>query len=160
MRIAGLVGATALWMVAQGACTDLDPRTGPMQVSCADVDSDPAHAVSFANDIRPLMNRDSMDPTGHGCIRCHYSTQPKHPGTDATGLDLSSLGTLRRGGVTSGTDVVIAGKPCESAIVQKLEGDYFVGARMPKDGPPYWSPPEIQLVIDWIAEGATGADDE
>jgi hypothetical protein len=150
-----LVGAVEL-----GGCAELDPRTGPMRVQCADVDSDPAHTVSFANDIRPLMNRSYDDPTGHGCIRCHYSTQPMHAGTDATGLDLSSLGALRRGGVTSGANIVIAGKPCESALVQKLEGDYFVGDRMPYDGPPYWSAAEIQLVVDWIAEGANGANDE
>jgi hypothetical protein len=160
VRIAGPLGGALFWTIAQGACADLDPRTGPVQAPCADVDSDPAHAVSFGSDIRPLMNRLGTDPTGHGCIKCHYSTQPKHIGTDQTGLDLSSLGTLRRGGITSGTHIVLAGRPCESAIVQKLEGDYFVGSRMPRDGPPYWSPSEIQLVIDWIAEGASGADDE
>jgi hypothetical protein len=44
--------------------------------------------------------------------------------------------------------------------VQKLVGDYFEGLPMPKDGPPYWSQDEIQLVIDWIAEGANGGDSE
>jgi hypothetical protein len=33
-------------------------------------------------------------------------------------------------------------------------------ARMPRDGPPYWTPVWIQAVSDWIAEGALGADDE
>jgi hypothetical protein len=117
--------------------------------------------VSFANDIRPLMNREPHDPAGHGCYACHYSTEPMHPGIDLGGLDLATLGALRRGGVTSGASIAIAGKPCESAIVQKLQGDYAATpVRMPKDGPPYWSDAEIQLVIDWIAEGAKGADTE
>ena len=42
--------------------------------------------------------------------------------------------------------------------MQKLKGTYG-GARMPKGGP-YWTAEQIQLMIDWIAEGAIGADDE
>jgi hypothetical protein len=146
--------------VALAACTLLDPATGPQRVACVDADSDPAHPVSFANDIRPLMNRTATDPTAHGCLVCHYSTQPSHLCLDASGLDLASLGALRRGGVVSGSSIVIPGKPCESALVLKLQGDYFSGVRMPKDGPPFWSDAEVQLVIDWIAEGANGGDAE
>lgn len=150
----------ALATLLAGGCGALDPGTGPLQAACSDTDSDPDDTVSFANQIRPLMNRSSTDPTGHGCITCHYSTQPTHPCTDVTGLDLSTLGALRQGGTITGTSIVIPGKPCESALVQKLQGDYFEGLQMPKDGPPYWSQDEIQLVIDWIAEGANGEDSE
>jgi hypothetical protein len=160
MRVRGLGLAMCLGTIAVGACKDIDPQVGPLSVACTDADSDPAHTVSFADDIRPLMDRSATDPTGHGCITCHYSNQPSHQCTDLTGLDLATLGALRQGGVTSGPNIVIAGKPCESALVQKLQGDYFVGLQMPKDGPPYWSPDEIQLVIDWIAEGANGGDSE
>ena len=146
--------------LALASCSLLDPSTGPQLVACTDVDSDPAHAVSFANDIRPLMNRSATEPTGHGCLVCHYSTQPSHPCLDVSGLDLASLGATRRGGVISGADVIIPGKPCESILVQKLQGDAVNGVRMPKDGPPYWSDAEIQLVMDWIAEGANGGDAE
>jgi hypothetical protein len=149
-----------LGVLVLGACGELDPRVGVPRVACEDVDSDPATTVSFARDIRPLMNRGPEDPSGHGCIFCHYSTQSSHLCTDITGLDLATLGHLRRGGVTSGTGVVVAGKPCESALVQKLQGDYPVGLQMPKDGPPFWSKQEVQLVIDWIAEGASGGDGE
>jgi hypothetical protein len=93
-------------------------------------------------------------------MTCHYSTQPLHPCIDVIGLDLATLGALRRGGATSTSTIVIPGKPCESALVQKLQGDYFTGLQMPKDGPPFWSQQEIQLVIDWIAEGAEGGDEE
>jgi hypothetical protein len=152
--------AAALAVFVLVACSALDPKVGPAAVACSDVDSDPGTPVSFANDIRPLKNRSATDPTGHGCITCHYSTQPVHLCTDISGLDLATLGALRRGGVTSASTIAIPGKPCESALVQKLQGDYFVGLPMPKDGPPYWSQAEIQLVIDWIAEGAMGGDEE
>jgi len=150
----------AVAVVALAACSALDPQVGPPAAACSDVDSDPDTPVSFAKDIRPLMDRSATDPSGHGCITCHYSTQPSHLCTDISGLDLATLGALRRGGATSASTIVIPGKPCESALVQKLQGDYFVGLQMPKDGPPFWSQAEIQLVIDWIAEGATGDDDE
>ena len=138
----------------------LSPGVGPPLVACTDADSDPGQSVSFHAQIRPLMDRASDDSTGHGCITCHYSTQPSHVCTDITGLDAATLGALRLGGVVSGGNIIIPGKPCESALVQKLQGDYFEGLRMPKDGPPFWSDDEIQLVKDWIFEGANGEDDE
>ena len=118
----------------------------------------PTGAVSFARDIRPLMDR-ADGPTTFGCKRCHYPSQPDPQGFRLGGLDLSSLGTLRRGGVSSGSTIVIPGNPSGSAIVQKLEGTYPRGARMPKDRAP-WSAAEIALVRRWIQEGAKGADSE
>jgi hypothetical protein len=160
MQIGALALAVGVGTVALGGCDLLDPQTGPLAVACSDTDSNPDAPVSFADQIRPLMNRSNTDPTGHGCIACHYANQPTHLCTDITGLDLSTLGALRQGGMISGTNIVIPGKPCESALVQKLQGDYFEGLQMPKDGPPFWSTDEIQLVIDWIAEGANGGDSE
>ncbi len=159
MRLLGLGCAAAVVAVVLIACDALEPQTGPEHVACNDVDSDPEHPVSFHQQIRPLMDQ-FPTPSGHGCITCHYSNQPAHPCTDISGLDVATLGALRRGGVTSGTNIVIPGKPCESALVQKLQGDYFTGLQMPKDGPPFWTQEQIQLVIDWIAEGALGGDDE
>jgi hypothetical protein len=146
------------------ACAALEPAVGPLRDDDdAYVDASDApdgDAVSFKNDIRPLMDRAADDPTGHGCKECHYSTMPSHIGLDATGLDLATLGALRRGGVTSGTNIVVAGDPDASAIVQKLEGTYSIGARMPRSGPPFWSTDDIAKVRRWIAEGEHGADDE
>jgi hypothetical protein len=153
------VAAAALGTVVLGSCSQLDPGTGPAHVACSDVDSDPAHSVSFANDIRPLMDR-LPTPAGHGCRACHYSTETSHSCIDATGLDLATLGALRRGGTTTTANIVIPAQPCESALVQKLLGDYYTGLQMPKDGPPFWTQAEVQLVMDWIAEGAQGGDGE
>jgi hypothetical protein len=140
------------------ACSTFAPETGPLAPLCSDADSDPTKTVVFARDIRPLMSRERFDPDP-GCKTCHYSTEASHAGTDLSGLDLATLGSLRRGGANTGARIVIAGKPCSSALVQKLDGTY-PGSRMPKDATRFWTAAEIQLVMDWIAEGANGRDDE
>jgi hypothetical protein len=158
-RVALPLALAALTTVA--ACGALDPKAGPASAPCVDADSNPDMPVSFALTIRPWMNRSANDPVGHGCKTCHYSTASDPKGIEIGGLDLTTLASLRRGGVTSGASIVVPGRPCESALVQKLRGDYVAApVRMPKDGPPYWPPSWIQTVSDWIAEGAQGADDE
>jgi hypothetical protein len=114
--------------------------------------------VSFTSQIWPLINR-SDGPSSYGCRRCHDPSQPDPQGYQQTGLDLSSLGTLRRGGRSTGKRIVIPGNPDASAIVQKVEGTYAIGARMPKDRAP-WSVDEIALLRRWIQEGAHGEDSE
>lgn len=151
-----------------GPLVDDAGRTTPLVDAGADVssatdgggDTGGLRPVSFRFDIRPLMDRSNRDPSGHGCMACHYSTQGDHAGLDATGLDLATLGALRRGGANTGTAIVIPGNPTDSKLPQKLLGTFPRGARMPRDGPPYWQPADIALVERWIAEGAIGADDE
>src|ERR1700685_1420579 len=98
MRVGALAMAVGVGTVALGGCDLVDPQTGPATVACSDTDSDPANPGSFAMQIRPLMDGSAADPTGHVCLTCHYSTQPSHPCTDITGLDLATLGALRQGG--------------------------------------------------------------
>lgn len=117
-----------------------------------------AGSVSFSLQIRPLINRGD-GPTNYGCRRCHDPSQPDPQGYQQTGLDLSSLGTLRGGGRSTGKRIVVPGNPDASAIVQKVEGTYAIGARMPKDRTP-WSVDEIALLRRWIQEGAQGEDSE
>ena len=164
-----LFAATALL----GGCSDLDPNIGPRRIEPADgtdadtpdsgdhTDGEGPSDGRFAREIRPLMNRPGKgDPSGRGCKSCHYRTEANHTGLDFSGLDLTTLGSLRRGGGSSGRRIVVAGKPGESVIVQVLEGTYPYANRMPKNGMPYWSVDEILIVRSWIADGAKGADDE
>lgn len=123
-------------------------------------DAPGAHQVSFALEIRPIMNRLKDDPAGPGCASCHYTTAGDQQGIDQGGLNLTTLGELRRGGITSANIIAIPGNPEGSALVQKLRGTYKVGLRMPRSGPPYLRDDETQLVADWIAQGARGADNE
>jgi len=120
----------------------LDPDGMPPFVPGLCTDSDPSVSVSFAAQIRPLTSR-----SPGGCLSCH--------GASATsGFSLGSYDSLRRGGQNSGVRIVVAGKPCESVIVQKLGLAPPFGSRMPYNGPPYFTAAELTLVRDWIAEGA------
>jgi hypothetical protein len=158
------------FVIVLAGCSALDPATGAVaqpatQDDAGDVDAAPdgeeidPGGISFARDIRPLMDRGAPPKgdttTPKGCRPCHYSTQSSHNGIDLGGLDLTTLGSLRKGGGSSGTRIVVPFKPDESIIVQALKGQYPYAPRMPKNGP-FWAPDEIQLVVDWIAEGAKG----
>ena len=46
------------------------------------------------------------------------------------------------------------GNPDASYLVQKIQGNAAVGARMPANGPPFLSQTQIDLVRGWIAAGA------
>lgn len=152
----GVTLLCVLAMVALGsACDAIDPETGALRQDCKDVDSNPAVAVDFARDIRPLIN--NKVPGTKGCLLCHDPNNGTREGFNQTGLDLSKLQSIRKG-ATVDKAIVVPGKPCESIIVQKLQGTFNEGARMPKNGP-YWESDKIQLMIDWIAEGAPGADE-
>lgn len=159
-----------VFLIAVFGLAACDPSVGYLRDDTPDATSDEGgivdavdggegglEPVNFGRDIRPLMNRPDTAP--YGCKRCHYPTGDDPQGLEIGGLDLSTLGSLRMGGVSSKRNIVIAGDPDNSAIVQKLEGIYPRGARMPKDRTP-WSDSEIALVRRWIAEGAKGADDE
>jgi hypothetical protein len=141
---------------SMAACSGLEPEVGERLVACVDADSDPNATVSFKDKIRPLM--DGTFATPRPCADCHYASRGTREGLDATGFNLETLGSLRKGGIHTGGDIVVPGQPCKSAIVQKLKGTY-ANARMPKGGP-YWDAQQLQLMIDWIAEGANGADNE
>lgn len=113
--------------------------------------------VSFANEIRPMIRRRADE---QGCYPCHDGRAATHVGLDLGGLDLATLGKLRQGGTTSGANIIVPGDPDKSAIIQKLRGTYPYGTRMPKNGPPFWTPAEIELVAQWIREGALGEANE
>ncbi len=145
----------ALACAALVSCSVLEPDIGGTSPPI-----DAGDPVIFGRDIRPLIERSSTDPSGHGCKSCHYSTAKSHVGTDASGLDLSTLGALRRGGNNTRQNIVVPYSPDGSAIIAKLYGTFTVGVRMPKNGPPYWSDEDIELVEKWIAQGAKGDDSE
>jgi len=104
-------------------------------------DSSPITSVSFARDIRPLF---AKSPGGCSC----------HASNATGGFNLGSYESLRRGGTIGGTQIIVPGKPCESVLFQKLGLAPPFGARMPYNGPPFYSAAELGLVRDWIAEGA------
>lgn len=155
--ICSLSGAVALLVAGGVSCTALEPETGDLRMACVDTDSDPNRPVVFKTDIRPLIAGEVAGTKG--CKSCHYETTGTREGYDATDLSLENLGDIRKGGRNTPPNyILVPGKPCSSAIVRKLQGT-FGDARMPKGGP-YWDAAKIQLVVDWIAEGAKGDDTE
>ena len=127
-----------------------EPDVGPpLTGTCVNADSDPDVTISFSIDIRPLLNR-----TPGGCS-CHLpSSAGQGPGTQISGLNLSTWDSMRAGGVISGARAVVENQPCASLLPQKLSSSPPFGSRMPLNGPPFFTDDELQLVRDWIFEGA------
>lgn len=133
--------------------TEIGPDVGaPSRERCVNEDSDPAHEVSFQDDILfGIMFRE--DSEGVGCS-CHNPASPSPIGIEIGGLELSSYQTLRAGGVNSGASIIVPGDACASIIVQKVGDGPPFGARMPFSGPPFLSLADQQVIRDWIIEGA------
>lgn len=145
--------ALTIMFVLTGCALDYTPDVGPILAApsndggsvaiggCTNADSNPEVKVSFSGDVRPLMVR-----SPGGCS-CHLSRV-------TSAFDLTTYAAMRRGGLYSGTRIIIAGMPCDSILLQKLGRTPPFGSRMPFNGPPYFTAQEEQLVHDWIAEGA------
>jgi len=132
--------------VAPDAATDPDGGTGDggneAVTGCDNRDSNPAVTTSLSLNVRPLVFK-----TPGGCMPCHL-------GRATSGFDQSSYESLRRGGLISGTQIIVPGDPCNSILFQKIGRTPPFGSRMPYNGPPYFSAEERMIVHDWIAEGA------
>lgn len=136
--------------LSTAAACDIEPDVGPPTVErCSNEDSDPDDDVSFVRDVQPFFFR-----VNGGCAMCHDPGASNPLGVQLGGLDLSTYGSLMRGGNSSGASIVVKGKPCESDLYLKLTPGPPFGSRMPLDGPPFLTADELQVISDWIAEGA------
>lgn len=126
---------------------DLHPGTAvtdggdASQFACDNSDSNPQVDVSFSRDLRPLMLR-----VPGGCYPCHLSRA-------TSGLDVSTYALFRRGGMNTGTNIIIDFDPCNSIVLKKIGRTPPFGSRMPL-APPHYTDEEQLLFRDWIAEGA------
>jgi len=160
------------FLVLLNACSDLDPIVGPRIVASSGdgtpqsdggVKSARDGGISFREQLRPILDRapkDAINGRGKGCKNCHDSSEASHVGIDFGGFDSGTLGALREGGGSTGRRIIVPGRPDQSAFIQKLTGKYPIGARMPKNGPPFLGDDEIELFSQWIREGALGDNDE
>ncbi len=142
--------STALRLLLLGAacgCSTFVPDLGPphANANCSPVDSNPAVDVSFQADILPRV----LQPH---CVGCHDPDAAGNVGYATTGLDLRTYASLKQGGV-DGDVMVAAGDVCGSLLWRKLVGAGIAGSRMPL-GAPGLDPSLVQLVSDWIVEGA------
>lgn len=142
-------------LVAGASATACGPEAvGDPNPACSNDDSDPGKSVDFATEIAPLLR--TRQNGADKCTYCHDSTRPDL--SSPVFLYMDTLAFLRKGSKANGPVVVVPGKPCSSLIVRRLRGTTgAAGERMPKSGP-YFRPEQIQLVSDWIAEGAKGED--
>jgi mono/diheme cytochrome c family protein len=136
-----------LGLVLCGACAAFEPEVGKLlEERCDDADSDPARPTRFSLHVRPLLEE--------RCVGCHTPGGFAPIGVEVGGLDLSTYASLRAGGVVSGARIIVPGSPCASALLDKVGPSPSFGARMPLSGPPFLEDDQIQLLADWVAEGA------
>lgn len=115
-------------------------------------------SLSFAGQIQPIFDTN--------CIRCHAPGGVgfiETGGAQNNGLDLtrgSSYGKLVNQPTFQAPEIsprwrVLPNEPDSSYVIQKSTSDSpKSGNRMPKDGPPFLSQSEIQLLRTWIEQGA------
>jgi hypothetical protein len=114
----------------------------------------PDLSPSFASIQRDIIA--SSDSSGRpSCVSCHTS-QGRTP---AGALDLSAnvFGALVNAPSRqkSGAIMVVPGDPDSSYLIQKLEGTAgIVGLRMPRNGPPFLTDGQVQIIRRWILLGA------
>jgi hypothetical protein len=153
IRTCAALAWVAMLSFASGCLVDtLEPDVGEARAGlCKPIDSDPDKAVSWENDLMPLIKR----ANGNGGCSCHLPTNSRTSGIEIGGLDLSTFEKMMRGGKQAPSGkIVVPGNPCDSALLTKTTPAPPFGSRMPSDGPPYFTPAERGLLSDWIAEGA------
>jgi mono/diheme cytochrome c family protein len=97
--------------------------------------------VSYQRNIAPLL--------AEHCGRCHQSNGR---GTQNSGFAMDSYEQLIKG--TRIGQVVKPGDATGSTLLSLVEGRADPAIRMPPDGHNPLNPDEIQLIRDWINEGA------
>ena len=89
-------------------------------------------AVSFANDVFPILQS--------RCINCHGGNRTEE------GLSMKTYAELMH---DSQNGLVITAGDASTSLLAEL----ISNQKMPKRGPKL-TPPQIQLIIDWINQGA------
>jgi ABC-type transport system substrate-binding protein len=108
------------------------PTEAPTQAPTTEPASGGGATVSYANDIAPIL--------GSRCTNCHGGDRVEE------GLNLKTYESLIAGS-DNGT-VITPGDANNSLLVDMLKTN-----KMPKRGPKL-TPPQVQLIIDWINQGA------
>ena len=89
-------------------------------------------SVSFVDDIMPILES--------RCLNCHGGNKLEK------GLSVRTYGDLMSG--SENGPVVVAGDAANSKLVELVSNQ-----KMPKRGPKL-TPPQIQLIMDWVSQGA------
>ena len=111
------------------------PTDTPTEIPTEEPSPEPAPGttgISFANEVMPIFQS--------RCLNCHGGERLEE------GLSMRSYNDLMAG--SDNGFVINAGDANGSLLVEML-----VQNKMPKKGPKL-TPPQIQLIIDWINQGA------
>jgi hypothetical protein len=126
------IGLLAAGLLILAVWSGFDRFGEPAAVQLLADDEQATAAPDFATQIAPLLV--------HHCLECHDAATRKG------GLDLSRRESVQSGG-DSGT-AIVAGRPSESLLWQRVESD-----EMPHDRPPL-SGEQKRLLREWIDGGA------
>src|SRR5271169_1191143 len=97
--------------------------------------------TSYTNDIRPIIH--------DYCLSCH---QPGGKGYEKSGLDMRTYESLMKG--TNFGAVIKPGDSLASTLIQLVEGRAHPSLRMPFGMEGGLAKDKIQLLKNWIQEGA------
>lgn len=120
-------------------------------VGCSDEDNPTSgngngnEEVSFSSDVQPILTTNCTNSA------CHDATDPQEGMNLEAGSAYDNIVDVNSSQNPS-LKRVDPGNPDDSYLIQKLEGT-APGFRMPRDQPPL-SDAQIQLIRDWIAQGA------
>ncbi|MEM9828478.1 MAG: c-type cytochrome domain-containing protein [Planctomycetota bacterium] len=114
----------------------LDPKSTPKPAPKPTTASS-GSLVSFSSQVAPIL--------AENCNGCHLET-----GNVRGGLNMNTFAALVRGGDSG--EAFTAGNGDASLLVRKLRG--MEGARMPGGGRPAIPEDQIQLISNWIDQGA------
>ncbi len=131
--------------VAQGAkekaapAASLKPAEALPEKAAPVAEPSPRSEVATYADVEPIFKM--------RCMKCHNTKGLMGPPPE--GLLLNSYENILS---SADRARVIPGYPEASELVRRIRGQAL--PLMPFDGPPYLSNEEIQLIIQWIAQGA------
>lgn len=117
---------TAVPATNAASATVVVPTTPPTETSA------PTVTVSFANDVVPILQS--------RCWNCHGGERTQE------GLNLTTFAGILAG--SENGPVVIPGDADNSLLAEQI-----VSQKMPKRGPKL-TPPQVQIILDWINQGA------
>ena len=106
--------------------------TAPTEAAAATQPAGDGAHVSCTSDILPIFES--------RCINCHGGDKTQE------GLDLKTHAALMSG--SDNGSVVTPGDAANSLLVERV-----VSQKMPKRGPKL-TPPQVQLITDWVNQGA------
>lgn len=116
------------------------PSLGLAVIICGSLYSSGLSQINYSTQIQPIFDE--------SCTSCHYD------GLSESSVNLSSYRDVMNSvGDQYGVNIVVAGEPDNSPLVDKIEPDPEFGARMPQIGSPL-TDAEIDTIRQWIAEGA------